>query len=93
MNVLILMGSTSAYVYSIVGWVLNSGNAHHYLFFETSATIITLVLLGNYFEKRSILQTTTALDSLQQLQINEVIKEVDGNLIRCSINDLAIGVF
>lgn len=91
MNVLILMGSTSAYVYSIVGWVLNSGNAHHYLFFETSATIITLVLLGNYFEKRSILQTTTALDSLQQLQINEVIKEVDGNLIRCSINDLAIG--
>ena len=91
MNVLILMGSTAAYVYSLVGWILNSGNAHHYLFFETAATIITLVLLGNYFEKRSILQTTTALDSLQQLQIKEAIIEVDGNLITCSIDDLKIG--
>ena len=91
MNVLILMGSTAAYVYSLIGWILNSGNAHHYLFFETSATIITLVLLGNYFEKRSILQTTTALDSLQKLQTKEAIKEVDCNLITCSINDLKIG--
>lgn len=93
MNVLILMGATAAYVYSLTGWILNYNNlqVHHYLFFETAATIITLVLLGNYFEKRSITQTTTALDSLQQLQSKEAIKEVDGDLIKCPISALKIG--
>jgi P-type Cu+ transporter len=93
MNVLILMGASAAYIYSLTGWILNynSLQVHHYLFFETAATIITLVLLGNYFEKRSITQTTTALDSLQQLQSKEAIKEVDGNLIKCPISALKIG--
>ncbi len=91
MNVLILMGSTSAYVYSLIGWVLNNEHSHHFMFFETSATIITLVLLGNYFEKRSIAQTTTALDSLQNLQIHEAIKEVNGELVRSAISDLQLG--
>ena len=91
MNVLILMGSTAAYVYSLSGWFLNLNSAHHYLFFETAATIITLVLLGNYFEKRSIAQTTTALDSLQKLQIKKAVKEVDGTLVECLITDLVIG--
>ena len=93
MNVLILMGASAAYIYSLTGWILNynSLQVHHYLFFETAATIITLVLLGNYFEKRSITQTTTALDSLQQLQSKEAIKEVDGDLIKCPISELKIG--
>ena len=93
MNVLILMGASAAYIYSLTGWILNynSLQVHHYLFFETAATIITLVLLGNYFEKRSITQTTTALDSLQQLQSKEAIKEVDGDLIKCPISALKIG--
>ena len=93
MNVLILMGATAAYVYSLTGWVLNynSLQVHHYLFFETAATIITLILLGNYFEKRSITQTTTAIDSLQQLQSKEALKEVDGKVIKCPISELKIG--
>lgn len=91
MNVLILMGSTSAYIYSLIGWFLNINSAHHFLFFETAATIITLVLLGNYFEKRSIAQTTTALDSLQKLQIKNAVKDVDGTLVECLITDLDIG--
>ena len=93
MNVLILIGASAAYVYSLSGWILNynSLQVHHYLFFETTATIITLVLLGNYFEKRSITQTTTAIDSLQQLQSKEAIKEVNGNLIKCPISALKIG--
>ncbi len=93
MNVLILMGATAAYIYSLSGWILNynSPQVHHYLFFETAATIITLVLLGNYFEKRSITQTTTALDSLQQLQSKEAIIEVNGELIKCPISELKIG--
>ena len=93
MNVLILMGATAAYIYSITGWIFNYNNLefHHYLFFETTAIIITLVLLGNYFEKRSITQTTTVLDSLKQLQPKVAIKEVDGSLIKYPISKLKIG--
>ena len=61
------------------------------MFFETAATIITLVLLGNYFEKQSITQTTTALDSLEQLQTKEAVKEVDDKLIKRPISELKIG--
>ena len=92
MNVLILMGATAAYTYSLTGWIFNfnSLQVNHYLFFETTASIITLVLLGNYFEKRSITQTTTALESLKQLQPKEAIKEADGNLIKHPISELKI---
>ncbi|SVE58599.1 uncharacterized protein METZ01_LOCUS511453, partial [marine metagenome] len=42
MDVLILMGSSAAFFYSIYGWLINYGTpeVHHYLFFETTATII-----------------------------------------------------
>ncbi|MGB0369486.1 MAG: heavy metal translocating P-type ATPase, partial [Flavobacteriales bacterium] len=71
MDVLIFIGSTSAFAYSLVGTILNWGDAvaqHQYLFFETSATIVTLVLLGNVIEHRSVKQTTTAITALGKLQ-------------------------
>lgn len=66
MDVLIFIGSTAAFVYSIIGAVLGESN---YIFFETSATIITLVLLGNYMEKRAVQQTTSAIGDLTKLQV------------------------
>lgn len=66
MDVLIFIGSTAAFVYSVIGAVLNEPN---YLFFETSATIITLVLLGNWMEKRAVKQTTTSIEDLSKLQV------------------------
>ncbi len=70
MDVLVTTGATAAFVYSIIGLVLyqHTGESHNYLFFETSATIITLVLMGNIIEKRSIRQTTSALTELAALQ-------------------------
>jgi Cu+-exporting ATPase len=65
MDVLIWVGSTAAFIYSIVGTI--QGN-HDYIFYETAATIITLVLLGNWMEHRAVAQTTTAIDELVQLQ-------------------------
>jgi Cu+-exporting ATPase len=67
MDVLIFIGSTSAFIYSVSGILFYSGD-HEYLFFETSATIITLVLLGNVFEHRSVKQTTSALKDLTNIQ-------------------------
>ena len=71
MDVLIFIGSTAAFIYSIVGTILDE---HNYIFYETSATIITLVLLGNYLEHRSVAQTTTAIEELGKLKVQTARK-------------------
>jgi Cu+-exporting ATPase len=74
MDVLIFIGSTAAFVYSLVGTLQNLGE--QYQFYETCATIITLVLLGNLFEKRSVTQTTSAVKDLvkyQQVKANRIV--------------------
>ena len=76
MDVLIFVGSSAAFIYSLVGTIENLGE--HYQFYETCATIITLVLLGNVFEKRSVTQTTSAVKDLvkiQQVNATRVIKD------------------
>ena len=66
MNVLIAIGATAAFVYSLYGTL--SGQAAHYMFYETSATIITLVFLGNYLEAASVQSTQRALKALARSQ-------------------------
>jgi P-type Cu+ transporter len=66
MNVLIALGATAAFVYSLAGTLLKLGEG--YLFYETAATIITLVFLGNYMEDASIASTQKALKKLAQSQ-------------------------
>nr|MBA3706558.1 cation-translocating P-type ATPase [Bacteroidota bacterium] len=51
MDVLVFIGSSAAFIYSLLGiYIYNGMHLHNYLFFETTATIITLVLLGNVLE-------------------------------------------
>ncbi|WP_207511911.1 heavy metal translocating P-type ATPase [Longitalea luteola] len=66
MNVLIAIGATAAFVYSLTGALLNLGP--QFLFFETTASIITLVFLGNFLEDASIQSTQRALNSLARSQ-------------------------
>ncbi len=66
MNVLIALGATAAFVYSLLGTVLNLGE--QYMFYETAATIITLIFLGNYLEDLSVASTQTALNKLVKSQ-------------------------
>jgi len=66
MNVLIAIGATAAFIYSLAGTVFNLGEG--YLFYETAATIITLVFMGNYLEDASIHSTQRALNSLAKSQ-------------------------
>lgn len=92
MNVLIAIGATAAFVYSLIGALMGLGN--DYLFFETSAAIITLVFLGNYLEDASIQSTQRSLDALvksQKVTANmiafdehhhEVILPVDNSSLR-----------
>jgi Cu+-exporting ATPase len=66
MNVLIALGATAAFVYSLYGTLI--GQAEQYMFYETSAAILTLVFLGNYLEDASLHSTQRALNSLAKSQ-------------------------
>jgi Cu+-exporting ATPase len=71
MNTLVAVGTGSAYVYSAVAvlfpeW-LSGANAHH-VYFDTTATIITLILLGKFLEARAKSQASDAIRRLIGLQ-------------------------
>ena len=91
MDVLIFMGASSALFYSIFGtfYYWGSHDMHTYLFFETGASIITLVLFGNLLEKRSVKKTTNAIQSLTNLQVQtaQLIIENKGEI---SYNIIAV---
>ena len=93
MDVLIFIGSSAAFFYSIYGSFLL--DSQDYLFFETAATIITLVLLGNVLEHKSVQKTTTAIGDLSSIQevvakieVNGIIKEVNFDNIK--VGDILI---
>ncbi|MGB1217061.1 MAG: heavy metal translocating P-type ATPase, partial [Saprospiraceae bacterium] len=88
MDVLIIIGSSAAFIYSLVGFF--TGN-HDYIFFETCATIITLVLLGNWIEKKAVERTTHAIEDLGNLQSKEAYLIKDGKTEKVVIGKLKVG--
>lgn len=66
MNVLIAVGAVASFGYSLYGTL--SGQAANYMFYETTATIITLVFLGNYMEEASVRSTQRELNKLVKSQ-------------------------
>lgn len=69
MDVLIATGILASFAYSITGVILYQGTAlvEQYLFFETTGSITTLVLLGNLLEQRSVKKTSSAIGELAAL--------------------------
>ncbi|NTU58067.1 MAG: heavy metal translocating P-type ATPase [Chlorobiaceae bacterium] len=68
MDVLVALGSLSAYGYS-VAMIFTGGE----VFFDTSAMIVTFILLGRFIEAGSRLKAGSALVSLAELQPNEAL--------------------
>ena len=66
MNVLIAMGAGAAFLYSLIGTLFGLGP--DYLFYETAATIITLVFLGYHLEDASMESTQKAVQELTRSQ-------------------------
>ena len=66
MNVLVTVGASAAFIYSLIGSLFF--DAQEYLFYETAATIITLVFLGEYLEDASIQSTQRSLKALVKSQ-------------------------
>jgi len=95
MDVLVAMGTTTAYLYSGYLLVTLGESAAGQLYFETSAVIITLVLLGKYMESRAKRGTTAAIRQLMDLRPStaRVIhdgKEREVPLSRVCIGDIVV---
>jgi Cu+-exporting ATPase len=71
MDVLVAMGSSVAYLYSVavlIGLTLGIPGLGHHVYFETSAVIITLIVLGKLLEVRAKGRTSAAIKKLIGLQ-------------------------
>ncbi len=65
MNVLIALGSLAAFVYSFIGTITGNENQ---IFYETAASIITIVFLGNWMEHASVASTQKVIKELTKQQ-------------------------
>jgi len=66
MAVLVSLGTSAAYFYSL--WMVIAGNAHGHLYFEAAAVVLTLIMLGKYLEARAKRGASAALEALGKLQ-------------------------
>jgi Cu+-exporting ATPase len=88
MDVLIAMGSSVAYFYSILV-LLNVLEGH--LYFETAAVIITLIRLGKFLEARAKGRTSDAIKKLLNLQAKTARVVRDGKETEVRVSDVLVG--
>ncbi|MGB3802052.1 MAG: cation-translocating P-type ATPase, partial [Lewinella sp.] len=89
MDVLIFLGATAAFVYSLIGLYWQNPD---YYFFETAATIITLVLVGNWLEARAVERTTTAISALTELKEDKAtVVMPSGALVSLPVEEIKPG--
>ncbi len=94
MDILVVLGTTSAFLYSVYMLYENTVSStmiHHEYYFEISALIITMVLIGNYFEHVAKERTTDALVELVNLGAKEARKVVDGEETMVPIESVDVG--
>ncbi|MEC4717591.1 heavy metal translocating P-type ATPase [Noviherbaspirillum sp. CPCC 100848] len=77
MDLLVALGTSAAYGLSLYLLLKDAGHGGHgeapHLYFESSAVVITLVLLGKWLEMRAKRQTVAALNALESLRPTEAI--------------------
>lgn len=75
MDTLVAVGTTAAFLYSLVQTVLISRDAMavHHLYYESAAVVITLIMLGKYMERRSKGKTSQAITKLLALAPKKAI--------------------
>ncbi|EGQ3428710.1 copper-translocating P-type ATPase [Staphylococcus pseudintermedius] len=92
MDVLVAMGTSAAYFYSLYLMLTHLGHSGHVpLYFETSAVLITLILLGKYFEMRAKGHASDAISKLAALQVKDAEVERDGKIEMIAIDDVRVG--
>ena len=97
MDLLVALGTTAAWALSTFLWIqerspqeaMNHGPVH--LYFESSAVVITLVLLGKWLEVRAKNQTTFAIRALQALKPETAKVLKSGVTLEKSLDDIQVG--
>ena len=87
MDVLVSLGTLTAYIYSIV---LMFVSPTHMLYFETCAMLLTVILIGKYIESIAKKKTSSSLKELMSLKENVAKVLVDNTIIETNINDIKI---
>ena len=91
MDVLVVLGTTAAYVYSWYLLLILGEAADGALYFEASAVIITLVLLGKHLESRAKRATTRAIRALMELRPARARLRREGGEVDVPVADVAVG--
>ncbi|HEX5393403.1 MAG TPA: heavy metal translocating P-type ATPase [Rhodocyclaceae bacterium] len=89
MDVLVALGTSMAWLYSAIVTALGLHDQHVY--FEASATVITLILLGKILEARAKARTSSAIEALIRLQPQTARIEKDGELREVPVASLIPG--
>ncbi|MRW89325.1 heavy metal translocating P-type ATPase [Duganella sp. FT80W] len=88
MDLLVALGTSAAYGLSV--YQLFTAHAMPHLYFEASAVVITLVLLGKWLEARAKRQTAEAIRALQTLRPESARVRRDGQDVDVSINQVRV---
>jgi len=95
MNTLIAVGTSAAYIYSMVAVIFPglfaAGGLEPHLYFDTSAMIITLILLGRFLEARAKRQTSEAIRKLIGMQPKTALVIHDGQEREIPVEDVQVG--
>jgi Cu+-exporting ATPase len=89
MDLLVAIGTSAAYALS--AWQLLAGPHMAHLYFESSAVVITLVLLGKWLEGRARRQTVGAIRALESLRPDTALVRRGGQDIEVALADLRVG--
>jgi Cu+-exporting ATPase len=90
MDLLVALGTSAAYGLSVYQW-LTAGEILPHLYFEASAVVITLVLLGKWLESRAKRQTASAIRALQVLRPESARVRRDGVEIDLPVEQVKVG--
>ena len=91
MDQLVAIGTSAAYGLSLYQWAASPAGSMPHLYFEASAVIITLILLGKYLESRAKRQTSSAIRALQALRPERALRLRDGVEEWVALGELQLG--
>ncbi|SBW78569.1 Copper-exporting P-type ATPase A [Pseudomonas veronii 1YdBTEX2] len=91
MDLLVAIGTSAGYGLSLYEWLTAPAGSMPHLYFEASAVVIALVLLGKYLESRAKRQTASAIRALEALRPERAIRVIDGREEDVAINALKLG--
>ncbi|TWT27307.1 heavy metal translocating P-type ATPase [Planomicrobium sp. CPCC 101110] len=92
MDVLVVLGTSAAYFYSVYQAVVTSGTHHSaQLYFETSAVLITLIILGKLFEAKAKGRSSEAIKKLMGLQAKTAVVLRSGIEKEVALEEVVIG--